>query len=213
MKIVGGSAHYWDNVYANHPQLDARVDEAPPRGGWVWRESENIPGWYLGSHWECPEVYQFLFHSGHPEKQSGFGGHAFHLNMEDGSQKTLFGPWHGHAGNIRAAFGLETMEIRLALPNGSMIGGGYLFGLSLASEVAVLASAGAPQPPTGKPDYGQDNHAHCRHFGYALVQTEYGYAPVMVKGQERWGKVLLDPSIQPETRFIGSGEQSVIVRR
>lgn len=81
---------------------------------------------------------RFLYHSGEPERQDGFGGRHFKLRMKDGRTVTLKGPWSSNSSSINLIFGTDCVE---AAVTDNMVDWkrGHTFYASAVSGEAVLA--------------------------------------------------------------------------
>ena len=159
MKVT--AARYELNLrLGNAPELHVEVDSELDERTLKFRFVE--PGFYVASHedWCCG-----YFHNGKPEKQSGFGGRPFQLNMEDGTEKTLYGPWNT---NIGSAFPDSHLLNVTIYPKGFGKGGyfgWYLSGWSLI-EAMKLADKSLPDP--------------FKSFTSTLVLMEDGYSSIML---------------------------------
>lgn len=86
----------WSANYGNRPRLTIRAtEESLPRDAdRLWRRRDVI--WYS----ELGGVATWLCHSGDDVNEGGFGGSTYVIRMEDGSSKTLVGPWSSRAGVV-----------------------------------------------------------------------------------------------------------------
>lgn len=171
-------------TYHNAPTLEMLVDEMPK--DFVYRT--NGKGLYYG---EKDGLVSFYFHSGNPERQSGFGGSTFTLPMEDGTVKTLVGPWSSRAGVMNAhGFG-PCLDVTLTDDPDAWERGWTMYAGHCTLAVALEAIQPAVMDHQVKNSGG---HLHTA-FGVALVKTEeHGdvvFEPVLVKADVLAGKLLV----------------------
>ena len=162
--------------YVNTPTILAYVDQLP--SGFLW-ETDGKGHYYAtnGEGW-----VKFLFHSGDPERQQGFGGSHFNLEMKDGSVKTLIGPWSSRAGAMNRVFP-HCVETICKGPTDKYGGtAGFALELAKAAEVCKMI-----RPVDGE---------GATLFGVALAQVrgegddDIRYDPVIVKTRELRGRIL-----------------------
>lgn len=87
MKIISATVN-WYRDYANSPRFNVVIDRIPELDELVFTQRESI-------HWAEKEGYVHYFSYTRPG--NGFGGWSPTINMVDGSQKTLIGPWSSRA--------------------------------------------------------------------------------------------------------------------
>lgn len=93
MKIV--NAHIkWYNQYANNPEWNVVVEDVPDRQELRYKQKGSL---YFA---EKDGLIKFFSWSGPGE---GYGGDIFNITMEDGSTKSLKGPWSSRAGCMNNA--------------------------------------------------------------------------------------------------------------
>lgn len=162
--------------YSNVPTITVYVDRLPT--GFLW-ETDGKGSYYAtnGEGW-----VKFLFHSGEPKIQQGFGGSKFDLEMRDGSLTTLIGPWSSRAGAMNTTFP-HCVEVTCKEPT-DRYGGTVGFALELAKAAEVCKMI--------RP-VDRDGAAL---FGVALAQVrgegsgDIRYDPVIVKTRELHGRIL-----------------------
>lgn len=87
MKIISTTVN-WYRDYANSPRFNVVVDHFPSLDELVFTEYKDI-------YWAEKDGYVHYFAYSKPG--NGFGGWSPVINMIDGSQKTLIGPWSSRA--------------------------------------------------------------------------------------------------------------------
>lgn len=96
----------------------------------IYEMRENL---YYAEH---GAVVHFLYHSGTPTRQDGFGGRTSTLTMKDGSIIELIGPWSSNAGNAnRLGFGPCMEATYTDRPGVMKIGYTFIGGSLLVSAV------------------------------------------------------------------------------
>ena len=79
----------------DHGNWRVRASNLPETKDFVYEHADYM---FRG---EADDFVDFFAYSG---PSSGFGGHSFVLNMRDGSQRTLIGPWSGREGLLHQLF-------------------------------------------------------------------------------------------------------------
>lgn len=158
--------------YSNRPGFAVVVDRVPSFEGFIWQT--NGRGTYYA---EQDGWVRFLFHSGEPEQQQGFGGSQYHLNMKDGSLKILKGPWSSNSGAVNAAGFGPCREVTVFEKDARVGYGGYAVTLRKLLEIAAVV-----QPVDGKGS---------QLFGCAVAFDGEWYDPVIVKDRVLAGKLLV----------------------
>ena len=115
--------------YANGPQLCVTVDVNPPVGkfryypdhkGFIAEED----GW-ITAHW----------HSDSETNEGGYCGRWFEVEMEDGTKRSLKGPWHGGSRDITRATGKEVVEVHVREKGWTTYCFGYFVTVEKAQEI------------------------------------------------------------------------------
>ena len=81
----------WVKGFNNDPRLEVLVDKMPNHNDLRYECKEGL---YFA---EADGYVSFMYHSGNPEQQQGYGGRHFKLTMKDGSEVVLKGPWSSRA--------------------------------------------------------------------------------------------------------------------
>lgn len=92
MKVLNARVN-WNLEWDNDPHLEVLVDHIPPLEALTFHHHE----WAYYAHLDG--YVKFFAYTGQGD---GYGGRGFTLNMADGTQKTLKGPWSSRAGAINA---------------------------------------------------------------------------------------------------------------
>lgn len=95
MKILDARVS-WMTDYDNHPSLEVLIEDPPNEEERVYSNKENI-------YFSCLEGMASYFAYSGPS--DGFGGREFDIKMDDGTTKTLIGPWSSRAGAVNTLFG------------------------------------------------------------------------------------------------------------
>lgn len=103
MKIMNAKVD-WMYDYGNDPHLKVLVDQIPKWESLRWEEVK--PGLFYAEK----EGYSDKFSYTRPGE--GYGGRSFTITMEDGSEKTLKGPWSSRAGCCTMA-GYPSIDISI----------------------------------------------------------------------------------------------------
>lgn len=118
--------------FSNPPMLEVLVDTLPEWESFVWH-------FWDGIFWtERDGFIKFLAHDGSEKNLGGFYGQSFDIRMDDGSVKTLRGPWSGgsHLFWVRDDRPVEPIEVHVYESSWNSVGyAGYALTFSLAKEV------------------------------------------------------------------------------
>ena len=100
MRIISAKID-WMKGYGNLPELKVTVDLMPRRENLAFKTRGNGDG--STTYWATEgDFVTFFTHV--PGDQTGFGGHTFKVNLEDGSTVDVKGPWSDNAMNVNAYF-------------------------------------------------------------------------------------------------------------
>ena len=89
--IIENAEINWREGWANDPSLSITATKVPDNDSYIYKE-KRLGGStiYFALH-KASGLASFFVHS--PNNESGFGGHEFTLQMQDGDAKTIKGPW------------------------------------------------------------------------------------------------------------------------
>lgn len=90
MRIVSLSVD-WHEQFANDPSLLVLVDKIPDHGGLRYKVLDDRM--YFA---ELGGYVNFFVHC--PQQETGYGGRTFHVTLEDGSKRSIKGPWSSRSG-------------------------------------------------------------------------------------------------------------------
>lgn len=103
MKILKSDVN-WLKAYSSVPIIKCLVDKIPRRDSFIYTKNSNI-------YWSQSDGFvSFYYHN--PSDETGFGGTLFKLKMDDGSEKTIKGPWSSRPGIMNKIFP-HSVEIML----------------------------------------------------------------------------------------------------
>jgi len=191
MKVLAASVDHFDDRFANSPTIKLVVDRLPERESLRWRRwptrstcavDDTFDYCYVGRAPEVPEYHRFFF--GDPDHPGlGFGGTSFTVKMENGEVHTVVGPGAGGPYLVLPSSGITLCDVAVAERDGrySDI---YFSGCGFPPAFVAKALQLAPPPPPFRAGT----------FGWALANqdaTDCRYEPVLVKGRENFGKLLL----------------------
>lgn len=152
MKILDARVR-WMFGWANSPEFELWVDKTPKIEELRYERKGNC--WFA----EKDGYVSFFSHSGSDHDEGGFSGHAFHITMVDGTEKTLIGPWSssssymngiGFKHSVEASFTTE----QLTWHRGFTFMGGHI-SLKLAKEAAERCGVKLVKHGSGKPYSGE----------------------------------------------------------
>ena len=127
----------WYFKYANKPTLLLLVDKMPSREQHLYKVHKS-GGSRL--YWSEAEGHvSFFCHD--PSHEEGFAGREFTLNLADGGQVTIKGPWSSRAGAMNCYFEPHCVDVVLYERDGNHPTLGYATAVTvdLAKKAAKLA--------------------------------------------------------------------------
>ena len=110
----------WMMRWGNDPYIILHVDSEVPFEQFRFKERQLDGGTFYWAHDAVSGQVWYLLH--HPGNETGFGGSEWDLVMEDGSRRTVKGPWSSRAGVANRWFEPHCVDVTLATQEGFRLG-------------------------------------------------------------------------------------------
>jgi hypothetical protein len=137
------------------PEVQILVDKMPDHKELRYRTKDGI---YLAEKDGYVSFYYWV------KPDNGFGGREFPLTMEDGTTRTLIGPWSSNPTSVRQIMGFDSIDVSLVDDPESFMRGYTLFSAHVTPEFFLEALRMSPTRARVVVKYTDK-------FGYSLKRT------------------------------------------
>jgi len=117
--------------FSTPPILHVVIDRMPDFRFIEYKMPDNKSSFFVSL--TLDDLVKYYYHN--PKNQVGFGGSKFHLNMVDGSKKTIKGPWSSRPSQILKYCDLSIINITAHIVSFESVG------ISIAASLKFAFSA------------------------------------------------------------------------